>query len=295
MTAYRGRFAPSPTGDLHAGSLLAALGSWLCARRAGGEWAVRIEDIDAPREVPGAADRQLNALAAFGFEPDGPVLRQSTRDAAYRAALERLLAGGQAFPCWCSRTDLAATGGIHRACVHGPVADRPPAIRLRVDDGSDVDFDDAFRGSIHQRVDIDVGDFVLFRADGLWAYQLAVVVDDAAQGITEVVRGADLLDSTPRQILLQRALGLPVPRHAHLPVVVDARGRKLSKSDAALPVDPADPLPALRRAWGQLGQRDEPRARATDPREWLDAAVQAFQPGLVPRGEVRHTDGTGRA
>lgn len=284
MTGYRGRFAPSPTGDLHAGSLLAALGSWLLARQSGGEWLVRVEDVDRPREVPGAADRQLNALHAFGLVPDGPVLRQSTRDAAFRGALEALLAAGHAFPCWCSRTELAAVGGVHRHCLHGPVAGRAPAYRLRVPDRTAVEFVDGIRGAVSQRVDIVAGDFVLLRADGLWAYQLAVVVDDAAQGITDVVRGADLLDSTPRQIVLQRNLGLPTLRYAHLPLVTDAAGRKLSKSDAAQPVDPADPLPALRRAWRQLGQAHDPAPDARAPSDWLAGAIAAFDPRRIPTG-----------
>jgi glutamyl-Q tRNA(Asp) synthetase len=237
----------------------------------------------------------LNALAAFGFDIDGAVLRQSTRASAYRASLDHLLADGTAFPCWCSRTDLAAAGGIHRTCVRGPIDGRVPAIRLRVEDGTEIGFDDALRGPIRQRLDIEVGDFVLFRADGLWAYQLAVVVDDAAQGVTDVVRGADLLDSTPRQILLQRALGLPTPRYAHLPLVLDTAGRKLSKSDAAQPVSAAGPTAALRRAWRQLGQSGDPRPDADAPREWLHAAVDAFDPKAIPRGDVRHTDAAGRA
>ena len=254
---YRGRFAPSPTGPLHFGSLLAAFGSWLLARRAGGEWLVRIEDLDPPREVAGAADAQLATLAGFGLVSDGPVLRQSDRHALYRAALDCLIEAGLAFPCSCSRSDLTAQGGIHRHCV--AATPRPHrAFRLRVADGSVVAFTDGLQGPVHQDVATDVGDFVLLRADGFWAYQLAVVVDDADQGITDVVRGADLLDSTPRQILLQRALGLPTPRYLHLPLVLDADGQKLSKSSAAMPVDPADPLPALRRCWALLGQDPAP-------------------------------------
>ena len=279
--AYRGRFAPSPTGDLHAGSLLAAFGSWLLARHAGGEWLVRVEDVDAPREVPGAAQRQLAALAAFGLQPDGPVAYQSQRGALYQAALERLLATGQAFTCHCSRTALAATHGIHRQCV--ATTSRPdPAIRLRVPEGSVITFDDAIQGPQRQDVAHEVGDFVLRRADGCWAYQLAVVVDDAAQGITDVVRGADLLDSSARQILLQQALGLPQPRYAHLPLVLDAAGRKLSKSDAAHPVDPAHPVPALRAAWRALGQPATALATATDVPTLLSAATARFDPGRIP-------------
>jgi glutamyl-Q tRNA(Asp) synthetase len=282
---HRGRFAPSPTGPLHFGSLLAALGGWLLARRAGGEWLVRVEDLDPPREVPGAAAEQLRTLAAFGLESEGPVLWQSTRGDAYQAALDRLLASGQAFACHCSRAALAADGGIHRRCVPGAL--RPdPAIRLRVPDDGVVAFEDAIQGRFAQDVAADVGDFVLRRADGPWAYQLAVVVDDAAQGITDVVRGADLLDSTPRQVLLQRALGLPTPRYAHLPLVVDADGRKLSKSLAALPVDAADPLPALHAAWAALGQAPAAVAGAGSVAAWLRAAQAAFDPAAIPRGPV---------
>ena len=279
---YRGRFAPSPTGPLHAGSLLAALGSWLLARQAGGEWRVRIEDIDPPRTVAGAAEAQLATLAAFGLRHDGPVVRQSARDALYQAALDHLLASGQAFECHCSRRVLADAGGIHRRCISRQR--RPdPAIRLRVPDGCGVAFEDAVFGYQHQRVDTAVGDFVLRRSDGLWAYQLAVVVDDAEQGITDVVRGADLLDSTPRQILLQRALGLPTPRHAHLPLVLDAAGRKLSKSDAALPVSTAAPVATLAMLWRRLGQENLPPSALTGVDAFLQAATQAFRLDRVPR------------
>ena len=278
---YRGRFAPSPTGDLHFGSLVAALGSWLVARRAGGEWLVRVEDLDPPREVAGAAERQLAALAAFGLRHDGPVLRQSTRGAHYQAALDRLLADGLAFECHCSRTDLAASGGVHRRCVAN-ARRRDPAVRFRVPDGTRVAFDDRFQGRIEQDVAGSVGDFVLRRADGPWAYQLAVVVDDAAQGITDIVRGADLLDSTPRQVLLQRALGCPTPSYAHLPLVLDAQGRKLSKSSAALPVDPADPVAGLRLAWAWLGQPPDAIAHAPDVDATLRSALAAFDATRVP-------------
>ncbi len=281
IPAYRGRFAPSPTGALHAGSLLAAFGSWLLARRAGGTWLVRVEDLDPPREAPGAAEQQLATLAAFGLRSDEPVLRQSERGAHYQAALDRLLADGRAFVCHCSRTDLAENGGIHRRCVAR--APRPdPAIRLRVPDGSVVAFDDGLAGRVVQDVSAEVGDFVLKRADGLWAYQLAVVVDDAAQGITDVVRGADLLDSTSRQILLQRALDLPTPRYLHLPLVLDERGGKLSKSSSAMPVDADDPLPALRRAWQALGQDAMPLAAAHGVESLLRAAAANFAPERLP-------------
>ena len=279
---YRGRFAPSPTGDLHAGSLLAALGSWLRARSAGGEWRVRIEDVDRTREVPGAAQRQLEALRACGLEADGPVVRQSARGDAYRAALDRLLAQGDAFTCHCSRSDLAATGGIHLRCVAG--RRRPdPAVRFRVRPGARIGFHDPLQGWFEQDLSREVGDFVLLRADGCWAYQLAVVVDDAWQRITEVVRGADLLDSTPRQLLLQRALGLPAPTYLHLPLLRDAAGRKLSKSADDLPFDPGNPLPSLRRAWRQLGQAPLALPAGAGVQEFLAAAAARFQPGRIPR------------
>ena len=285
LPGYVGRFAPSPTGPLHAGSMLAALGSWLLARQAGGQWLVRIEDVDPPREVAGAAQAQLAALATFGLEPDGAVEYQSRRGPLYQAALERLLAEGLAFECHCSRADLAAVGGIHRRCV--AAQPRPdPAIRLRVQDGCKIAFDDAVHGRIVQRVDTEVGDFVLRRSDGLWAYQLAVVVDDAAQGITDVVRGADLLDSTPRQILLQGALGLPTPRYAHLPLLLGTDGRKLSKSEAALPVSLADPPATLHRLWACLGQAPLPQACTRDVADFLDAAIAAFRLERVPAQAV---------
>ena len=277
---YRGRFAPSPTGPLHAGSLLAALGSWLLARRAGGDWLVRIEDLDPPREIPGAARGQLATLAAFGLLPDAPVAWQSQRGPLYRQALDALLAEGLAFECHCSRGDLAASDGVHRRCIAG--RGRPdPAIRLRVPEDCTIGFEDGLHGRIVQQVDRQVGDFVLRRSDGLWAYQLAVVVDDAEQAITDVVRGADLLDSTPRQILLQRALGLPTPSYVHLPLLLDAQGRKLSKSDAARPVDANAPLETLRMLWAALGQAPITEEFAA-PAQFLAAAVDRFDLGRVP-------------
>ena len=262
--------------------MLAALGSWLLAKQARGQWWLRIEDVDPPREIAGAAASQLRTLDNFGLQHDGDVVSQSQRGALYREALDELIAGGLAFECHCSRAELAATGGIHRRCV--AASRRPdPAIRLRVPDDCDIGFDDLVHGHVRQCVDREVGDFVLLRADGLWAYQLAVVVDDAAQAITDVVRGADLLDSTPRQILLQRALGLPTPNYAHLPLLLDTHGRKLSKSAAALPVDASDPLPALHALWRCLGQAPMRDGAMRTPAEFLDTAVPAFQSSLIPR------------
>ncbi len=286
LTHYRGRFAPSPTGPLHFGSLLAAFGSWLMARHSQGEWWIRIEDLDPPREVAGAADAQLRTLAGFGLVSDGPVVRQSARHALYRDALDRLLAAGRAFACTCSRSDLLVVDGIHRVCVHDKgrnnASRRAAAIRLRVTDGTVVGFEDALHGVVSQHVAASVGDVVLRRADGFWAYQLAVVVDDADQGITHVVRGADLLDSTPRQILLQRALGLPTPAYAHLPLIVDDSGAKLSKSLAALPVDGDDPLPALRLAWRALGQTPGILYGLGNVAYTLSRASAEFDPSAIP-------------
>ncbi|MBS0570817.1 MAG: tRNA glutamyl-Q(34) synthetase GluQRS [Proteobacteria bacterium] len=279
---YRGRFAPSPTGALHFGSLVAAVGSWIRARSQNGIWLVRMEDLDPPREVPGAAAEILETLAAFGMEPDEPVKFQSRRESAYASAFARLDAAGRVFPCWCSRADLEASSGIHRTCVAAPEARRVPAWRLRAPDGA-IEFVDAGFGPQAQNLRDVTGDFVIRRVEGGYAYQLAVVVDDAEQGITEVVRGADLLDSTPRQIHLQRLLGLPTPAYLHLPLVLDADGRKLSKQDRARAVDRTDPVPALRAALAFLGQR-VPEAGTAE--RMLDAAAQAFDLAAL-RGEAR--------
>jgi len=263
MTSYRGRFAPSPTGRLHFGSLIAALGSWLFARAADGRWIVRIEDIDPPREVPGADAEILRALTAFGLESDEPPLRQSRRTDIYAEAFARLKSAGQVYPCWCSRSDLARVHGIHPPqCLAKPDASRTPAWRLRVPERT-IEFEDAIQGHVRQDLAREVGDFVILRADGWYAYQLAVVVDDAAQGITEVVRGADLADSTPRQILLQQLLDLPRLSYAHLPLALDRDGRKLSKQERSLPVDADDPLPTLRAGLAFLGQ-PVPSAQTVD-------------------------------
>ena len=212
---------------------------------------------------------------------DGPITWQSQRSPFYQQALDKLLADGSAFECHCSRSDLAASDGIHRACVAKSLR-VDPAIRLRVADGTIISFSDGLQGDVTQDVAREVGDFVLKRADGLWAYQLAVVVDDAAQGMTDIVRGADLLDSTPRQILLQRALGLPTPRYLHLPVVLDAGGHKLSKTSSAPPVDASDPLPALRAAWQVLGQDPLALRACTDVTSAMQAAQVAFVPERLP-------------
>ncbi|HEV2680952.1 MAG TPA: tRNA glutamyl-Q(34) synthetase GluQRS [Rhodanobacter sp.] len=279
--SYRGRFAPSPTGYLHFGSLVAALGSWLCARHAGGQWLLRVEDIDPPREVPGSAASILTALPAFGLVGDAAPLFQSQRIDAYDAAFEQLRAASLVFPCWCSRSELAGANGIHRdgRCIAAPDPALPPAWRLRVPD-IEIAFDDALQGPQRQHLRVQDGDFVIRRVEGFYAYQLACVVDDAYQGITEVVRGHDLLDSTARQIWLQRCLGLPTPAYRHLPLALDADGRKLSKSEQAFPVDPADPLPALRRALAFL-QLPVP-AVASNADDLLTQALADFDPAVLP-------------
>lgn len=262
---YIGRFAPSPTGPLHAGSLVAALASWLDARAHAGRWLVRIEDVDTPRCVPGAAEAILAQLAACSLLPDEPPLWQSRRGGFYRQALDRLIAQGNAYPCGCSRKDvelaLAAQGGgrerhgelVYPGTCRAGLGGRPPrAWRFRTSH-EPVRWHDRRIGAQQQDVESEVGDFVLLRADGLWAYQLAVVVDDDLQGVTQVVRGEDLADNTARQILVQRALGLATPGYLHTPLVLGANGEKLSKQNGAQPLDLADPLRALNAAAGVLG------------------------------------------
>lgn len=287
---YVGRFAPSPTGPLHFGSLVAAVGSCLEARVRGGRWLLRIEDVDAPRTVPGAADTILRQLEACGFAWDGEPCWQSQRLGAYRAALDVLRARGLAFPCACTRKEMAdstlARDGSRRypgTCRDGlPPGRSARAWRLRTEPG-ETRFVDAVQGLQREDVFREVGDFVLLRADGQFAYQLAVVVDDAAQGVTHVVRGADLLDSTARQICLQHALGVSTPRYAHLPVVTNAAGEKLSKQTLARPLDIAVAPQALVAALHFLGQSPEAAlARATVDEVWAWALAH-WQLARVPR------------
>ena len=277
---YRGRFAPSPTGPLHAGSLAAALASWLDARAHAGVWLVRIEDLDPPREVPGATRDILDTLAAFGMESDEAVAYQSRRGAGYEAAFARLLQAGQIYGCACSRSEieLAVAAGGHGLMVYpgtcrSGTGGRPVrAWRFRVP-SAPVGFVDRVAGHVEQRLEDAVGDFVVRRADGLWAYQLAVVVDDAAQRITDIVRGADLLDNTPRQIALQRALGVPTPRYMHVGVVVNERGEKLSKQTGAHALDRSDATGELERAARHLGL---PRIGAGSVAAFLRSATAAW-------------------
>ena len=288
MTTYVGRFAPSPTGLLHAGSLVAALASWLDARANHGRWLVRIEDLDTRRNVAGAAEGILAQLGRCGLSPDEAPVRQSERTALYEAALDRLAAAGLAYACGCSRRDVALAGvpsggaltgdaervypGTCRSGLHG----RPArSVRVRTDLASSqpVVWTDRRLGTLTQDVAASVGDFVLRRADGIWAYQLAVVVDDAAQGITHVVRGEDLAGNTPRQILLQRLLRLPTPRYLHTPLVRSSSGEKLSKQTGAETLALERPLEALQAAAQVLDLRPSGTALA----EWLASAVAGWR------------------
>lgn len=287
---YRGRFAPSPTGPLHFGSLVAAMASYADARAAHGQWLLRIEDVDEPRARAGVAGHILGALERLGFEWDGTVWRQSERRDAYEAALAHLDAQGIAYSCACTRRELAAAPlgrigervypGTCRGGLAGARASRRrTAVRVRVP-FAPIGFIDRLHGHQEQQLAEDVGDFVVRRSDGFFAYQLAVVVDDAAQRITDVVRGADLLASTPRQIFLQRALGLSTPRHLHVPVAIDAHGAKLSKATGAAAL-PAAPLPALHAAWRFLEQ-PLPRDPPSSVRDFWSWAIANWRPARLP-------------
>lgn len=288
--SYRGRFAPSPTGPLHFGSLVAAAGSYLDAKAQGGAWLLRMEDLDRPRCPPGAADSILRTLEALGLEWDGPVMYQSRRDDAYHAALERLRQDGRVYGCACSRREIADSA---LAGIDGPVypgtcrKGLPPGRIARADRvrtaGARIAFDDAIQGRIVHDLEHQVGDFVLKRADGLYAYQLAVVVDDAEQGITDIVRGADLLDSTPRQIWLQQLLGHATPRYAHLPVAVNAAGEKLSKQTLARAIDTSQPLATLNAVLAFLGQDAVTGCAPGDTGAFWTQAVAQWRLDRVPR------------
>jgi glutamyl-Q tRNA(Asp) synthetase len=284
---YRGRFAPSPTGPLHFGSLVSALASWLDARAHGGAWLVRMEDIDGPRTAPGAAEDIFATLERFGFHADEPPVLQSARVDLYRGALDRLIAAGHVYPCGCTRKEIADSQlhahrrnttliypGTCRSGLHGKPA---RAWRLRVPDdtpegAATIRFADRWQGPQAQDLATEVGDFVLLRADGQWAYQLAVVADDADQGITHVVRGADLLDSTARQIWLQQCLGVPTPAYLHVPVVTNAEGEKLSKQTGAQALDANRPLDALLAAARHL---------ALDLHDPAPTSLEAFQADAI--------------
>ena len=286
-----GRFAPSPTGPLHLGSLLAAVGSYLDARAAGGRWLVRIEDLDTPRVVPGCADQQLRILESFGFEWDGDVLYQSTRREAYRDAMANLAASGRTFRCSCTRKELAGIAASEDeaqrypgTCRRGPARPGPTSLRFRVGDAP-IHFDDLFLGP---QVFADIGDVVIERRDGVATYQLAVVVDDEFQSVTRVVRGADLLASTPWQIELQRALGFARPIYGHLPLVTEPDGTKLSKSRRALPLDLTAAPRQLVSTLTYLSQAPPPELAHSSIKDVWKWAVAHWNPqALAGSAEVR--------
>ena len=291
---YTGRFAPSPTGLLHIGSLLTAVASYADARSNGGKWLVRMEDLDPPREMAGAASHILHTLEAFGFEWDGEVAYQSRRYALYEETLCRLQTAGLVYPCYCSRKDWqagarrGADGFVYNGrCRHPGQRPAPqgkqPAWRIRVPD-RDIGFSDGIVGGYAQNLARDIGDFVLLRADGYWAYQLAVVADDAEQGVTHIVRGQDLLVSTPRQIYLQQCLGVPTPQYAHLPLLTNAQGQKWSKQTLAPALDLNRREQLLRQVFRYLNL---PEAPETDrPAELLDWAVAHWDMDKVPKHAI---------
>lgn len=281
--SYRGRFAPSPTGALHFGSLVAAVGSYLDAKHHQGQWLVRIEDLDTPRNVAGAADAILRTLVAYGLYWDEAVEYQSQRIPLYEAALEQLKAQRACYPCVCSRKTIAAQQGARiyaGTCRNGVLSTHNAAWRLRVND-TPIHFTDRLQGDISQHLATKVGDFVVKRADGVFAYQLAVVVDDVAQGITHIVRGADLLDSTPRQIFLQQQLGLPTPRYLHLPLVVNAQGEKLSKQTLAQPISTQHPAATLYAALVFLHQSPPTELQRSDLATLWHWAIIHWQPDTM--------------
>lgn len=291
---YRGRFAPSPTGPLHLGSLVTALASWLDARAHGGDWLVRIEDIDYPRCVKDADTGILRTLDALGLRPDEPPVWQSRRESRYADALRQLDAAGSLYPCGCSRKEIAdslihvrerhQTLGYPGTCRNGLHGKLPRAWRVRVPDGpaATICFDDRWQRRQCQNLETELGDFVLRRADGLWAYQLAVVVDDAEQGITHIVRGADLLDSTPRQLYLQELLGLPQPRYLHVPLIIQPDGHKLGKSYRSPPLPPDQAGPLLNRALRALGQRPPDELAEATPRAVLGWGIANWDATRIP-------------
>ena len=296
---YTGRFAPSPTGPLHAGSVVAALASWLDARSHGSQarWLVRIEDLDRPRNIAGATEHLLRQLQALGLAPDEPPVHQSQRTPLYRAALERLQTGKLVYPCSCSRADIQAalaSAGVSRArhgelvypgtCLAGMHGSARPAWRLRcaalLPPGAITHWADRRMGAQQQDVAQEVGDFVLLRADGVFSYQLAVVVDDAAQDVSHVVRGADLADNTARQLLLHAALGLAPPHYLHTPLVLDAHGEKLSKQTGAVAIDETAPLAALNGAAAVLGLPEHAGPLGDARAAWVRAWAALYNPRL---------------
>jgi len=286
---YRGRFAPSPTGPLHFGSLIAAVASYLDAKAHDGRWLLRIEDLDTPRTLAGASDAILNSLEAFGFEWDEDVVYQSQRTELYEKYLDTLKSGDLVYPCSCSRKEIAdsAIQGVDGViypgtCRHGPAKEKPAkAWRVRIYPET-IAFEDSVQGHIEQNMAQDIGDFVLKRADGLFAYQLAVIVDDAEQRITHVVRGADLLDSTPRQIYLQQLLELPTPQYLHVPVATNAAGEKLSKQTLAEAIDPYHASTQLSSALDFLGQNPPKDLLSNSLGDLWSWAISHWQIAAIP-------------
>ncbi|MEX0951744.1 MAG: tRNA glutamyl-Q(34) synthetase GluQRS [Gammaproteobacteria bacterium] len=285
INPYHGRFAPTPSGALHFGSVVAAIGSYLHARHADGRWSVRIDDLDTPRVQPGAADAILFELEALGLEWDGEVIYQSGQHSHYAEALQQLKTAGHTFPCGCSRREIQKidSDGIYPGtCRQGlPAGKQARSIRLRVADHR-ITCHDLLQGDFTQSLAAETGDFILHRADGIHAYHLAVVVDDARAGISHVVRGADLLPSTPQQILLQQLLGLPTPAYLHLPIAVDAGGHKLGKSTQARPIAELAPVTVLTQALEFLGQPLPPTAAAASSQELLVWAAQHWDTTRIP-------------
>jgi len=280
---YIGRFAPTPSGYLHFGSLVAALASWLDARAAGGRWLVRMEDLDPPREVAGAQAAILQTLDSYGLHWDGEVVYQSLRHDAYQQVIDRLLAQGLAYACTCSRKQLEPYQGIYPGtCRNAGHTTEDAAIRVRVPELL-YRFEDRVQGAYSQHLGRESGDFVIRRRDGLYAYQLAVVLDDAWQGVTDIVRGADLLDSTPRHLYLQELLGLPQPRYLHVPLIIQPDGNKLGKSYRSPPLDPDQAAPLLVRALRALGQAPEADLPDGSVQDVLGWGVAHWNSDAIPR------------
>ncbi|MFK0089106.1 tRNA glutamyl-Q(34) synthetase GluQRS [Pseudomonas sp. NPDC090755] len=282
-TSYVGRFAPTPSGFLHFGSLVAALASWLDARAVGGRWLLRMEDIDPPREAPGAQAAILHTLENYGLEWDGEVVYQSQRHGAYADVVEHLFRQGLAYTCTCSRKQLEGYNGIYPGlCRNAGYARDEGAIRLRVPELT-YRFEDRVQGLFEQHLGREVGDFVIRRRDGLYAYQLAVVLDDAWQGVTDIVRGADLLDNTPRQLYLQELLGLSQPRYLHVPLITQPDGHKLGKSYRSAPLPTEQATPLLLRALRALGQATDGGMAQGSPAEVLAHAARHWNPDAISR------------
>lgn len=280
---YIGRFAPSPTGPLHFGSLLAAVASYLDSRSNNGKWIIRMEDLDPPREMPNAKERILEALEVYQLYSDTPIVYQSDRYSLYQNALDQLIKKNLVFPCTCSRKQLNSLNGIHFGNCHSDISSKETAFAWRFDCQSngntdEASFEDALQGKFQQSLKQDIGDFVVKRKDLLWAYQLAMVVDDYEQGVTHVVRGIDLIDSTLRQNMLQRALNYPIPQYAHIPVACSDNGQKLSKQNLAPALDLQNPEVNLWRALSWLRQEPPKNLRHASVKEILDWGITHWNP-----------------